>query len=395
MTHPASVSMAFAYPFRIFFLLTGLYALMLIAGWIAFLFAALPLPVGWAPLQWHSHEMIYGFVTPAIAGFVLTAMTNWTGAPPLQGRNLMLLALLWTAGRLVMWLAGWLPGWLVAVVDLAFLPVLAGYMALVLMRHNNRRNLILVGVLALLWLGNLLMHIGFSTGKTNFLQAGQLLGLDLITVLIVIIAGRITPLFTANWLSRTGRDGSVIRRIQWVEMGALGSIFALLITDVAPVPTAVIGGVALLAAGFNLWRLMLWRGWLILSEPLLWILHLSYLWLVVALLFRGLSEFYPALAPTLWQHALGAGAIASLILGVMTRVSFGHTGRPLQLPSYGVWIYVAISLAAVLRIAVPLGVLDFGIGVLAASAAWILAFTFFLILYAPVLLRPRADGKPG
>src|SRR5690606_33518885 len=136
--------------------------------------------------------LIYGFVTAAIAGFVLTAMTNWTGAPPLRGRNLLLLALLWVAGRVVMWLAGWLPGWLVAIVDLAFLPVLAGYIATVLLRHNNRRNLILVAVLSVLWIGNLLMHIGLATGKTGFLQAGQLLGLDLISVLIVIIAGRIT-----------------------------------------------------------------------------------------------------------------------------------------------------------------------------------------------------------
>src|SRR5690606_22765164 len=131
MTTPARPAMALAYPFRIFFLLAGVYPLLLIAGWIAFLFAAVPLPVGWAPMQWHSHEMIYGFVTAAIAGFVLTAMTHWTGAPPLRGRNLLLLALLWVAGRVVMWLAGWLPGWLVAIVDLAFLPVLAGYIATV------------------------------------------------------------------------------------------------------------------------------------------------------------------------------------------------------------------------------------------------------------------------
>lgn len=386
---------ALAYPFRIFFILTGSYALLLIFGWMAFLFASWPLPVGWAPIQWHSHEMLYGFVTPAIAGFVLTAMTNWTGAPPLQGRKLLLLALLWAAGRVVMWMAGWLPGWLVAVVDLAFLPVLAAYVGTVLLRYNNRRNLILVGVLALLWLGNVLMQIGLATGKTAVLQTGQLLGLDLISILIVIIAGRITPLFTANWLVRNARDGTVVQRAQWVEIGALSSMFALLVTDITPVPAVVAGGVALLAACFNGWRLLLWRGWLTLKEPLLWILHLSYFWLVLALFLRGLAAFFPAIVPSLWQHALGVGAIATMILGVMTRVSLGHTGRPLQLPPYGVWIYLAISLAAVLRILVPSGVLGFRVGVLAASAAWMVAFTFFLILYIPVLLRPRADGKPG
>lgn len=395
MNSPARATMAFAYPFRIFFLLTGAYALLLILGWILFLFAAGPLPVGWAPMQWHSHEMIYGFVTAAIAGFVLTAMTNWTGAPPLVGWRLMLLVLLWLAGRIVMWLAGWLPGSLVAVVDLAFLPVLAGYVTKVLLAHNNRRNLILVAVLLLLWSGNLVMHIGLVSGKTGFLQAGQLLGLDLISALIVIVAGRITPAFTANWLAKNGRNPAEVKRVQWVEIGALASIFALMLADILPVPAALVAGLALLAATFNAWRLVMWRGWLTVKEPLLWILHLAYLWLVLALLLRGVSLLSPSVPATLWQHALGLGAIATLILGVMTRVSLGHTGRPLKLVRFGIWIYVAITLATVLRIMVPLGVINFHFGILAASAAWMVAFTFFLILYTPVLLRPRADGRPG
>ncbi len=395
MSSPMRATTAFAYPFRIFFLLTGAYALLIVAGWVLFLFAAWPLPLGWAPMQWHSHEMIYGFVTAAIAGFVLTAMTNWTGAPPLRGRNLLLLVLLWAAGRGVMWLAGWLPGWLVALVDLAFLPVLAGYVAKVLLAHNNRRNLILVAVLLLLWTGNLIMHIGLLSGKTGLLQTGQLLGLDLITVLIVIVAGRITPAFTANWLAKNGRDSALVKKTRWVELGSLVSLFALALTNLLPVPAAVVGGIALVAATFNGWRLMMWRGWLTLKEPLLWILHLSYLWLVAALLLRGISQFSLALPASLWQHTLGFGAIASLILGVMTRVSLGHTGRPLKLMRFAIWIYIAISVATALRIMVPLGLANFHFGILSAATAWLLAFTFFLILYAPVLLRPRVDGRPG
>lgn len=150
-----------------------------------------------------------------------------------------------------------------------------------------------------------------------------------------------------------------------------------------------------MAATFNGWRLMMWRGWLTLKEPLLWILHLSYLWLVAALLLRGISQFSLALPASLWQHTLGFGAIASLILGVMTRVSLGHTGRPLKLMRFAIWIYIAISVATALRIMVPLGLANFHFGILSAAAAWLLAFTFFLILYAPVLLRPRVDGRPG
>src|SRR5690606_35483673 len=155
MTIRSLATTAFAYPFRAVFLVTAAYALKLIAAWGLFLFAAWQLPFGWAPMQWHTHEMIYGFFTAAIAGLLLTAITNWTGAPPLRGYKLLLLVLLWCAGRVVMWTASWLPGWLVALVDLLFLPVLTIYVSLVLLRYNNRRNLILVGVLLFLAIGNL------------------------------------------------------------------------------------------------------------------------------------------------------------------------------------------------------------------------------------------------
>lgn len=383
-----------AHPFRIFFISCGIYAIFVVLAWIAFLFAGWPLPIGWSPLQWHSHEMLYGFVSAAVAGFVLTAMTNWTGARPLQGVGLLALVLLWLAGRGVMWFAGWLPAWLVAAVDLAFLPVLVLYIARVLIGHSNRRNLILVAVLALMFVGNLLMQIGFATGKTGLLKEGELLGFNLITVLIVIIAGRIIPAFTGNWLRMQGGDAAWVRKWSVVETLSLASVVLLMIADLLPLPGAVVGGLALLAAVVNAVRLAGWAGWRTLKEPLLWILHLGYLWIVFGLFLRGSSVFFDGISPSLWQHMLGLGGFATLILGVMTRVAVGHTGRPLKLIRFGIWIYVTITIATVMRLLAAAGIADYRFAVTFSALTWVLAFVLFVALYAPLLSSPRADGRP-
>lgn len=392
---PSFNSSLLAHPFRPFFLATGAYALVVVLAWIGFLFGNWPLPLGWSPLQWHSHEMLYGFVPAAIAGFVLTAMTNWTGAPPLRQGGLMALLLLWLAGRLVFWFAGWLPAGLVAAVDLAFLPVLALYVGTTLVRHKNRRNLVLVAILVLLALGNLGMHLGFMGGATSPLKLGQSLALDLITLMMVVIAGRIIPAFTANWLRQNGGNPEWVIRSAWTGYCALASVALLMILDLTGAPTAATGTVALLAALSNGIRLGQWSGWRAFREPILWILHLAYLWIVVALLIRGMSAFTPVIADTLWQHALGVGAMGTLILGVMTRVALGHTGRPLKLPRFGIVIYGAITAAALLRVLAAGQLTDYRIGVTLSALAWILAFALFVVIYWPILSRPRADGRPG
>lgn len=383
-----------SHPFRVFFVLAAAYAVAVVIGWVAFLFAGWPIPVGWSPLQWHSHEMLYGFVTAAIAGFVLTAMSNWTSAPPLRGLPLLALVMLWLAGRLAMWFAGWLPGWLVALVDLAFLPVLATYVACVLIRHQNRRNLVLVVVLSLLFAGNLLMQIGFITANLGLLQLGQLQGFNVITALIVIIAGRIVPAFSGNWLRSQGADAGAVKTWGWLESLCLGSIVLLMVSDWFGV-TTLTGAIALLAGVANGLRLFGWAGWRTAREPLLWILHLAYLWVVVALLLRGGAVFSEGIPTTLWQHALGVGGIATLILGVMTRVAVGHTGRPLRLLRFGIVAYIAMIVATVLRLLAATGALDYRLGVSLSALAWVLAFSLFIVLYGPVLTGPRADGRPG
>lgn len=395
MNNPSAWRMLQGYAFRPFFLLTGIYGALVIVAWVGFLFADLPLELGWSPLHWHSHEMIYGLVPAATAGFILTAVTNWTGAPPLRDQGLMLLVLLWVAGRLAFWLATWLPQWLIAALDLAFLPVLAVYFAKVLLLHNNRRNLILVAVLFLLFIGNLLMHIGFINGTTQLIRAGQLLGLNLIALMMVIIAGRITPLFTINWFKNNNGNPDWVIRSPWTDRLAMISVALLVIADVINLSALVIGSLALFAGLINAVRLAQWSGWRAANEPLLWILHLAYLWIVAALLLRGASVFSSVVTDSLWQHALGAGAMGSLILGVMTRVALGHTGRPLKLPRFGWIIYVAISIAAVVRLAAAANLLDYRLGITLAAISWILAYALFTLIYWPILTNPRQDGKPG
>jgi len=389
------ISALLAHPFRPFFLITGIYAVAVMVGWIAFLFGGMPIPVGWAPVQWHSHEMLYGFVTAATAGFVLTAMTNWTGAQPLQGHKLLALLLLWLVGRLAMWFGGWLPDLLVAVLDLAFLPVLGIYVARVLIAHNNRRNFILVAVLALLFAGNLMMQIGLITQKIGLLYLGQQHGINVITLLMVIIAGRIIPAFSRNWLRLHGDNPEAVKTFRSLEIFSIGSVVLLLVADWFPLPIQVKGVLALLAAAANGLRLVGWVGWKTTREPLLWILHLAYLWVAVALLLRGIAAFAPVISASVWQHAMSVGGMATLILGVMTRVTMGHTGRPLKLLRFALLAYIAIILATVLRLLAATGALDFRLGVSLSALAWIVAFGLFVVLYGPALMSPRADGKPG
>ncbi|GAB2791697.1 NnrS family protein [Halomonas shantousis] len=392
-SHRASVLLAYA--FRPFFLLTGLYGALVILAWTGMLLGGWSLPLGMSPLYWHSHEMLFGLVPAAIAGFLLTAMTNWTGAAPLKGGGLAALVLLWLAGRVAMWTAGWLPTWLVALVDVAFLPVLAGYVACVLLKYHNRRNLILVAVLGLLALSNGLMHLGMAGRGLAWLRLGEMLAFDLLTVMIVVIAGRITPAFTANWLRMHGGRPETVRRSERFDR-------YVLITTALMIPADLMTGlpwlgalVALAAAGINAVRLWRWAGWQTASQPLLWILHLAYVWIVLALGLKALAPFAASVPAAAWQHALGIGGIAMLILGVMTRVAMGHTGRPMKLPRFAVIIYLAILAAAVSRVLMALLVIDYRAGLIVAAVGWVTAFALFVALYWPVLSRPRADGQPG
>lgn len=381
-----------AYPFRLFFLLVGLYGLLVVLAWMLYLFGGLALPLGWSPLHWHSHEMLFGLISAAIAGFILTAVCNWTGAPPLAGGKLLLLGLTWLAGRVVFWLAGLLPPWLVLMLDMLFLPGLGIILLRVLLAYGNRRNLLLGAMILALSLANLLMHIGFVSGDSGWLAQGEALALNLITLIMLVIGGRIIPLFSANWLRQQSASAQP-RSYPLLDKAGLLSTALLIPADLIGLPWLV-GATAVLAGAINAWRLALWQGWRCWREPLLWVLHLGYAWLVVALVLKGLAAFN-LIGPSAALHALGTGAMGTLVLGVMTRVALGHTGRPLRLPAFGWLIYAGICLAALCRVVAALGWMDYRQGLLLAAAGWCFAFTLFVVIYWPILSRPRVDGHPG
>ncbi|MDZ7810355.1 MAG: NnrS family protein [Arhodomonas sp.] len=386
-------SQLLAYPFRIFFVLTAAFAAVAIGAWLGMLGGAVAAPTGIPSLWWHAHEMLYGMVPAAVAGFLLTAMANWTGATPPTGRSLLALVALWLAGRLAMAAYGWVPPLVVAVVDLAFLPSLAAVALRTLLRHGNRRNLPLPVVLLVFAIGNLLMHLAFLGYTPGLARTGELMALNLTAVLMAVIGGRITPAFTANWLRRQGRDPAGIRQDPRLDRAALLALVAVLIGDLFVAGGRVAAVLALVAAVLHGLRLLGWQGWRARGDALMWILHLGYAWIPVALLLKGLAPLTTAVSATTWIHALGVGAIGTLILGVMTRVAVAHTARGLALRPGGRWIYALITVAALARIgsATAGGMAWLHL----AGAAWIAAFALFLVAYAPVLNAPRADGQPG
>lgn len=377
----------FAYPFRIFFLSAALVAVLAIPAWLLALHGIAQPPLALAPLHWHQHEMLFGFLQAAIAGFLLTAVCNWTGTERLHGAPLAALWGLWLAGRILMAAGVAAPGWLVHVVDLAFLPAVMADAAWRIIRARQWRQLVVIVVLGALWL----MEVGFHARPGPLFGGGALI---MAMTLMLVIGGRITPAFSGNWLRLQGGDPSQVRIVPLLERLTLGAMAITLLAHLLEAPATLRAAAALAAAGLATVRLVLWRGWRVRREPLLWILHLALAWIPVALLLLAAAAA-GWVAPTAWLHAGGTGAMGALILGVMSRVALGHTGRPLRLPPGMTTAFVLVLAAGVVRVGAALGALPWRAGVDLAAALWVLAYLMFLARYAAILASPRADGKPG
>lgn len=383
---PASVSQLFSYPFRIFFLSMTVLTLVAIPVWVLEVTGVLQLPLAMPALFWHQHEMLFGFLSAAIAGFLLTAVCVWTQTERTHGLPLALLWGVWLAGRLLLALGGNLPDWVVQGVNLAFLPLVMIDAGWRVWHARQKRQAMIMVVLGLLWL----MQIGFVTRLDMSFSYGALI---MALALISIIGGRITPAFTAGWLRQRGGNAEAVKMIPGLDMAALFSMILLMASLVTGWKTLA-AVIAVVAAALMLVRLYYWKGWLARSEPLLWILHLSILWVPVALLLLAgsLVAGWPSNA---WSHAAGAGAVGCLILGVIARVSLGHTGRPLKLPKGMVLAFVAIQLAAVVRVLTAFSIIPWHPGIGTSTLLWMIAYGLFLVRYAGILAKPRADGREG
>ena len=382
----ASVGQLFAYPFRIFFLSMTVLTLATIPLWVLEVSGAISLPLAMPGLFWHQHEMLFGFLSAAIAGFLLTAVCVWTQTERTHGTRLALLWGVWLAGRLLLAFGAGLPDWLVHGVNLAFLPLVMVDAGWRIWHARQKRQLMILLVLGLLWL----MQAGFVIRLDMTFSYGALI---MAMALISIIGGRITPAFTTGWLRQRGLDSTAVKTVPALDMGTLFSLILLLASLVTGWQT-VTGMLAIVSGTLMLVRLAGWKGWLVRSEPLLWILHLSILWVPVALfLLAGtLLAGWPSNA---WSHAAGTGAVACLILGVIARVSLGHTGRPLVLPKGMVAAFIAIHLAALIRVLTAFEVIPWHPGIGSSTLLWLFAFGVFLYRYTGILASPRPDGKTG
>lgn len=393
---PPTPSLVFAYGFRVFFLCAGVFAIALMVLWLMQLLQpdvmSLPMPAS----QWHGHALLFGLVPAVIAGFLLTAVPNWTGTQRLHGTPLVWLAGLWLVGRLAL-LPGWcLPALPAAVLDLLFLPALTVAITPVLWRTPAPRNWGFPFLLLALTGANLLVHLGWLGLVSGGAALGLRLGVDIVVLLVAVVGGRITPAFTQNFLRQSGQPWEV-RPWVWLDRASVLVLLVMVAVDAVAPDSRIGGAVTLVAALLHGVRLSRWRGRQILDTPILWILHLAYGWLVLALLLKGLWPLTGLAFAAGWLHALTVGAIGTVVLGVITRVGLGHTGRPLTVVPAITVSYALFTIAAVARVFGPVllgGRLTLPSLHLAAGL-WIVTFAIFLWVYAPILTRPRPDGRPG
>jgi len=378
-----------SYGFRPFFLGAALWAIMAMVLWIGSLAGFWQLALGYGVLAWHAHEMLFGYASAVVAGFLLTAVPNWTGRLPVAGLRLALLFSLWCLARIAFLATGATGPVPAIVIDSLFLPCLLVVMAREIVAGRNWRNLAPLILVGLLGAANISFHaevlIAGAPDVSTRVAVAALIGL------IMLIGGRITPSFTHSWLLRMGSPHLPAPFGLIDKLALIASGLALLLWVAAPALLAT-GIFFLAAAAAQAGRLWRWGGIHVRREPLVLILHLGYAFVPLGFLLGAASILFPgALAGTAALHAWTIGAVGLMTLGVMTRATHGHTGRDLTASKCTVAIYAAMTAAALLRIAA--GALPQGYMVMleAAGAAWITAFALFLFEYAPMLLGPRAE----
>jgi uncharacterized protein involved in response to NO len=371
--------------FRPFYLAASVFASLSVLAWAA-QYAGL-LPAYAAGVAGHAHEMIFGFALAVIAGFLFTAVRNWTSQPTPTGGWLAALVALWLAGRVLAFLP---PGWPAAAVNAAFPVAVAIGIGIPLVRSGNRRNLFFVGLLLAMAAVSLAVQLASLGVVALPVTSALVVALDMVLFVVCVIGGRVIPMFTNN-----GVPGTSARRIPWLEKAALGGVLVLLACDVAGVRGTPLAVIAAAAAVAHLARFALWQPWRTRSVPLVWVLHLAYAWIPLHLALRALAALDVVAAP-LATHALTTGAIGGMVIGMMTRTARGHTGRPLRADGFEIACYALIAAAAAVRVLCPLAVpSSYAPAVTVSATLWSAGFALYAIRYWPVLTRPRLDGKPG
>jgi uncharacterized protein involved in response to NO len=377
--------------FRPFFLAGAVQSALAMLIWLPMFFGDLRIPTAFSPVDWHAHEMLYGYLPAIIAGFLLTAIPNWTGRPPLQGRLLAVLVLVWLAGRLAVLLSEPIGPVLAGCVDAAFLVLLAAASAREVIASRNWKNLPPVGLLSMFVVGNVIFHT--EAHRTGSADTGRRIGIATAVLLVALIGGRVIPAFTRNWLVREnpGRLPVPFGRPDAVALGI--SVLALGLWIVSPEWQAT--SFLLLCAGIaHAVRLSRWAGDRTLRSPLALILHIAYGFIPAGfVLLAGAGLFPDAVPVSAGIHAWTAGALGVMTLAMMTRVSLGHTGGPLSADGMTCAIYMFVIAAALMRVWAAFEPARMANLLLLAGAAWVTAFGLFAVSYGPKLIRRRiSDG---
>ncbi|MFO1075888.1 MAG: NnrS family protein [Geminicoccaceae bacterium] len=378
--------------FRPFFLAAGVWAPLSLGLWVAALAGVAVPPTGLPVGAWHPHELLFGYTGAVVAGFLLTAVPNWTGRLPVRGGALLLLCLVWLGARLAGLAGGVLSPWPAIAFDAGFWLLLVAAMGREVVAGRNWRNLPVIALATLLGLACLLSQLealGLGSGP-----AGRRLGLAVIWVLIGMIGGRVVPSFTRNWLAKRAASAlpAPFGRLDRLALVILPASVAAWVASPDGVPA---GALLTLAGGLTLLRLARWRGLATTAEPLVTILHLGYGWLGAGLLLLGLGVLLPdSIGRLAILHALSAGAIGTMTLAIMTRATLGHTGRELTADGATVVIFALVQAGALLRVVAPVAPLPYEAGLAAAALLWGGAFVLFVARYGPMLLAARSQG-PG
>ncbi len=384
----------FGYGFRPFFLFAGILGLCYVPWWVGSIAFGWQLTTGWPPTLWHGHEMLFGFIVAAIAGFLLTAVPNWTGSRGYAGWPLICLLCTWGAGRLAILGSAVLPVGVTATLDLAFLPVLGVFVGGALLRARNRNTMLLLALVAL-FACNACFHWALAHRDVPFASRAVRTAIDVVLVLVTVIGGRIIPAFTSSAMNAQGYRRP-FPNWPWLTPLLVAVMIANLLAGIGSVAPSVAAAIAGIAAVLHGARLVQWRAPPRLMAPIVWVLHLAYGWLALGFALKTNALLSGNAWAAFWLHALTIGAITSMVLGVATRAALGHTGRPLVISKPVIAAYLLLSTAALVRV--------FGLGALGiryplvlvlAGQLWVFAFALYVAVYAPILTRPRADGRPG
>lgn len=376
----------FALGFRPFYLLASVFAALSVPLWALQFSGLLGQPYLAGPI-WHAHEMLFGFTLAVIVGFLFTAGRNWANLPTPTGWKLGALAALWVAARVLV-----LTPYAVAaaVANVAFPLAAAIALAVPFVKAGSRRNYFFIGLLVLLALAAGCVHLAQLGVVAVPGWVGIQVALDVVLFILAVMGGRVIPMFTNN-----GVPGAGAARNAWVEKAALGGVLALLAADALGLQGVPLAILAIAAGAAHAWRWALWRPWRTLRVPIVWVLHLAYLWVPVHLLLRALAAA-GWLMPSLATHALTVGAVGGLVIGMMTRTARGHTGRPLTADRFEVACYLLVSSAAAVRVILPLiAPSQIVHAALGSALLWSAGFGLYAARYWPVLSRPRVDGRPG